>query len=91
MKAIKITLYLKCQDDVPVHVVKWMAMNLCEHAGHQFGCDYEPSFVRPAYDRPPLDEADGDPDVVTVTVATVPSAEHRQMMADRWAALRHPR
>ncbi len=43
MKEVTITLTLQCRDDVPEHVLQWMAENLEEHAFHEFKSDYEPS------------------------------------------------
>src|SRR5262245_49320385 len=54
MKCVVITLTLECADDVPAHVLEWMAGNLAEHAAHEFDCDYEPEFSDPPYDGPPI-------------------------------------
>jgi hypothetical protein len=54
MKRVLITLALACRDDVPAHVLGWMRDNLVDHAVGEFDCDYDPAFVRPRYDGPPL-------------------------------------
>lgn len=55
MKTIEIRLTLECADDVPAHVVVWMAKNLAEHAVQEFADDYDPRFVAPAYEGPPVE------------------------------------
>ena len=54
MKRVAITVLLECADDVPDHVVDWMADNLGEHAAQEFSNDYEPEWNDPPYDGPPL-------------------------------------
>jgi len=58
MKQVVITLTLGCKDDVPPHVLEWMAANLAEHAANEFDGDYDPDFpvdgVNAPYRRVPL-------------------------------------
>ncbi len=54
MTRVVVTLTLDCRNDVPVHILEWMAANLAQHAEHEFDEDYDPSFVRPRYIGPPL-------------------------------------
>lgn len=53
MKHITITLGLVCADDVPSHVLEWMAGNLVQHAMTEFREDYDPKWCD-GYDGPPL-------------------------------------
>jgi hypothetical protein len=53
MTLVLVTIVLPCRDDVPAHVVQWMADNLAEHAAQEFDSAYEPEFGR-GYDGPPL-------------------------------------
>jgi hypothetical protein len=54
MKRVAITLILECRDDVPAHVVRWMAGNMAEHAHNEFMMDFEDFWTSPSYDGPPL-------------------------------------
>ena len=63
MKRVTISLILNCPDDIPPHVLAWMAGNLAEHATHEFGRCYNPEWTRvsqgfhqhEAYAGPPTD------------------------------------
>src|SRR5262245_28932501 len=54
MKRVVLMLTLECQDDVPPHVLEWMAGNVAEHAAHEFDDDYDPDWMEPPYEGPPL-------------------------------------
>ena len=66
MQRLAITVTFACPDDVPPHVLDWMAANVLEYVEHEFGSDYDADFVRPTYIGPPLCEGTTD-----VTVATM--------------------
>ena len=66
MIRVVITLTLDCRDDVPQHILRWMAENLVEHASREFGDYYDPAFVATSYPGPPLQGH------VVATVTTVP-------------------
>ena len=68
MQRIVISISFTCRDDVPQHVLDWMAENLAEHAENTFGDDYDPEFVQPSWEGPPLVVGE---DVTTVEVARV--------------------
>jgi hypothetical protein len=59
MKRVIITLTLECPDDLPVHVLDWMAGNLTEYAEREFRLHYDPQCVEPPFEGPPL-ARDGD-------------------------------
>ena len=79
MKQVVITLTLECADDVPPHVLEWMAGNLAEHASNEFLGDYEEEFVDPPYPNAPLET---DWITASVAVAFDPFAEMRRQLAE---------
>ncbi len=71
MKRVAITITLDCPDDIPQHVIEWMAMNLLQHAEQEFDDDYDPKWVEPNYDGPPFAVA-GTIDVQAATILSLP-------------------
>jgi hypothetical protein len=68
---VSITVTVDCREDVPPHVIDWMAANLAEHAHQEFGDGYQAGFVSPAWDGPPLSPG------ATTTTATPPRPRRR--------------
>lgn len=63
MKRVSITITMNCQDDIPSHVAAWMSRNLMEHAEREFGLDYDPQWVTPSFEGPPVTAGNIDVDV----------------------------
>jgi len=70
MQRITVTIDIDCQDDIPDHVVEWMADNLADHAVQEFGNDYDPEWTD-GYEGPPL----AGPVTWAVEATTVPPWE----------------
>lgn len=67
MKRLAITITIKCQSDIPSHVVAWMAGNLREHVEREFGLDYDPRWVTPSFEGPPVTAGNIDVEVKAET------------------------
>ena len=78
MKRATFIVTVDCRDDVPPHVLEWMAGNLRQHSESEFAVDYDPEFVDPPYEGPPLDW-DGRIEVQfgTLTVSRIPPGTPR--------------